>query len=146
MNELLELAKRERARIERGEPEPAPVSRPPTFIEKTGQVWKLRLATGLNVAGVLCWLAPWSIQLDPHASALLRKLGMLLFLLAYPWAAVAIRCPRCKTRVVRHAHMHHSLGEADYAARTQPVCPACGYDPQDPTSNRPAGDQVKGAA
>lgn len=126
-SDLLELAKREAARIERGEPEPPPPRRPPSFIERTSQKWKVRVSDTFNFTGLAFFFGACWFREEAWIPGIL--MGTLLSGIGFAWSCLAIRCPECKTRVMWHSYNHRAAREAETWARFQLVCPRCGFDP-----------------
>jgi hypothetical protein len=126
-NALLDLAIEERQRVERGEPPPPPQRRPLSFIERTNQRWKLWVSDILNLVGLSIYFGACWFRSDPSVGGILA--GTVVAGISFVWSCLAIRCPRCRTRVIWHSYSHRSAGDAQVRARYQVVCPACGFDP-----------------
>jgi len=104
-----------------------PPRRPPSFIERTNQKWKLRVVDVLNLTGLALFLGACWFRQEPSSAGILAGTGLGGISLA--WSCLAIRCPRGRTRAIWHSYSHRSAREAEAWARFQLVCPQCGFLP-----------------
>lgn len=103
-----------------------------TFLDRTMQRWKFDLTVYLCLAGmVLVFLGP-TLTLYFNPSKLIavsaRFGGMALMLGVLAWAAFAIRCPTCQSRLYLKARQEHGMtGFVDWI-NALTGCPVCGSD------------------
>ncbi len=122
-----DLARQERERIAAGEPEPTLVRRP-SFVDRTGQAVRLRVANAATMLGSAALLGGWVTVRRPYGMTLLLG-GLALFVAGFVAVCLAVRCPRCRVAVVWRTFNTRDHGAAMLAAFHQLVCPNCGYDP-----------------
>jgi len=98
-----------------------------TWLSSTGQGWKLRL--GLVVFGVSAASLVTAVAIGERSDVGFG-LGMfvfaLLFMVAFVWINVAIRCPFCGARIIwlilRTRSHHDSLYSAFHSLTSCPMC------------------------
>ena len=67
-----------------------------TLLERSGQLWKLKLQTGITIAAGLPWLASHYhlVSVRPTTQSWLQA-GVVLAGAVWAWAFFSIRCPSC---------------------------------------------------
>ncbi len=97
-----------------------------SFLESTGQQWKLNVALGTlawgAVAGAVQFFGPRELAVPASGAVLaLGTIGLVLL--------VRIRCPRCRKSLGFWAMRTQSFGKWQDALHTTEACPSCGYVP-----------------
>jgi hypothetical protein len=111
-----------------------------SIIEKSGQLWKVRLSWYCGLAGLGIMFVGWLIFAFP----LLLLVGVILLLGSLVFASVSIRCPVCRaswlwdwnarTRRERLGPIGHLM--------TLSECPRCGNQSGSKEEARHAGDST----
>ena len=103
-----------------------------TFLEATGQLKTFYLGTAISVGGAILMIiglragesAAWVI--DP---ILLALVGIVFGIGGFTWLCFALKCPKCRTRILWNAAAH---GPTNFMADAlfSPKCAVCGYQPK----------------
>jgi hypothetical protein len=121
-----ELARREKHRIAAGEEEPKLVRRP-SFVARTGQNVRLRVAYGATMLGNAALITGFVTA--RRFGMTLLFVGMALAIAGFVTSCLAVRCPRCRVAVVWHTFNTRDHRTSTLEAFYQLACPKCGYDP-----------------
>ena len=101
-----------------------------SFLEATRQTTKFFTGLGLFVSiGILL---VWSfLYADLTDLAVYLILSMVAAVCAVGvWLCLAIRCPRCRARIVWVAVREHPIGGWLSWLLTLSICPVCNFDPR----------------
>src|SRR5712691_7571531 len=101
-----------------------------SFLELTGQATKFLAGIGLFITlGVLLvWMFLYAELTDYFAFMFLSTV-VAAFMVGL-WLCFAIRCPRCKARVVWIAIREHAIGKWLFWLLALRTCPRCNFDPR----------------
>jgi hypothetical protein len=100
-----------------------------TFLESTKQTGKFIAAVGLFVAtgAALGWLLLYA-ELSDYVVVLIPVLSIGALAVGL-WLCLAVRCPRCKARLVWIAAREYPIGGWLSWLLELTSCPRCGFDP-----------------
>jgi hypothetical protein len=114
------------------------------FLQRTGQLWKLLLGCGviaMGLLGVFALLLFRQGRLPDEVAGALLIGANVANLCAAVWMVRAIRCPRCKARLLWHAVRAQSHPQGLHWFLTFVVCPYCKFEPAlNSVSASPADD------
>jgi hypothetical protein len=99
-----------------------------SFLQRTGQAGKYSAGNALALTGAGLMLAGWFL-LSGYRASVTSAVGAGVGMVGLAFQCLAIRCPRCRAKVVWEALSTRPHGVASYWAELQQVCPKCGYDP-----------------
>jgi hypothetical protein len=104
-----------------------------SFIERTGQRWKVFIFFGLLLfGGVFLALMIWRVSDSESFPSVPGELpfafsGTGAVLLAFVWLWLSVRCPRCAALVAGHILRNESAGHWLMKLMEFQDCPRCGF-------------------
>jgi hypothetical protein len=111
-----------------------------TFVERSGQLWKYKIAMAAALAGGLLMLVGMvGVVATPEPSGwiLVAFGGAALTLGGFFGGAASIQCPECGSRVFWHAVRTQAFEDAVRWFLSTPTCSACGSDGAAPSRQPP---------
>jgi hypothetical protein len=105
-----------------------------SFLGATGQVWKLNVGLIAVLVGLVTVLATAAgFIADPRPTVLVGAFAVGWA--GIVWLLVAIRCPKCRSRIIFTSARTRRAGEWLTDVLGQRTCPSCNFVP----SERPLG-------
>jgi hypothetical protein len=102
-----------------------------SFLEMTGQSTEFRAGIGLfmTIGALLVWLFFYAQLTDDVFAFMLLSTLVAAFVVAL-WLCLAIRCPRCKAKIVWIAVHEHATDKWLLWLLGLTICPRCNFDPR----------------
>ena len=97
-----------------------------SYLKKSGQIWKFYLAAVVTlVGGALIWIGQSRLDAAGDSALVLMLVGAGMGVVGMVWSAVAVKCPKCGTRLLWRAVSEQSSGNWLTWLLHLDRCPSC---------------------
>jgi hypothetical protein len=97
-----------------------------SYLKKAGQLWKCYLGTAVVLLGAaLIWIGTSRMDAPAATGIDIMLAGIVVGLAGMVWSALAVRCPKCGTRLVWRAVSEQSTANWLMWLLHLDSCPSC---------------------
>jgi hypothetical protein len=108
-----------------------------SYIKRAGQLWKLYVGmAGVLFGGILIWFGRSRIEAAPDTAIPIIVAGTAVGLTSMVWSAIAVRCPKCGTRLLWRAVSEESSANWLTWLLHLDACPSCGTRSEEAAAER----------